>query len=97
MIALVLTASLVAGCGGSSGDQALADKAVLRSDDLPSPSDGLGWYADAPDPTSISTCVDFDLPGRIVTANAASDFFVSSDYGMVTSLAARMRSRIESR
>jgi hypothetical protein len=82
-------AGLVAACGGSSGDQALADKAVLRSGDLPSAGEGLSWYADPPDETAlINSCVDVDLPGHVVRATAASDYFMSSQIGDVTSFAA---------
>lgn len=89
-------AGLVTACGGSSGDQALAsgdqalaDKAVLRADDLPSAGEGLSWYADVwPGDEKAPACLDFDLPGHVVTASAASDDFSSSEIGDVTSFAA---------
>jgi hypothetical protein len=87
-VVVLLISVLGSGCGGQDGDQALAEKAVLRSSDLPSAGEGLSWYADAPDEeTVVNRCATFDVPGLVVTALAHSDWYASSRLGEVTSLA----------
>ena len=88
-VALLLLAAVLAGCGGANGDQALAEQAVLREDDLPSAGEGLSWYVDPPDEEALlNRCADFDLPGLSVKARASGDFFLASQVGAVTSLSA---------
>jgi hypothetical protein len=79
LLAALLVAVLAPGCG-ASGDQARAEKAVLRPSDLPGGTGGggLGWYADEPDDESVAgRCALFEIPGLHVTGNARSDWYYS--------------------
>lgn len=88
-VVISLLAGVLAGCGGGDTDQALAERTVLRKDDLPSAGEGLGWYSDAPDKEAlVNRCANFDLAGLNVKARAAGDSFAASQVGDVTSLSA---------
>lgn len=76
----LLVAVLGAGCAGKTADQALAEKAVLRSSDLPGGTGGggPGWYVDkVVDKSLAGRCVKPEFPGFTVTGRAHSDWFSS--------------------